>query len=1253
MALKCWIASDPASHVIRRFVARSRRTSLERDRGKKSANGECFSTEQTERSFESRSENASQRAGQGVQDDNWRDSVSSKVVETAWETLCGSIVQEFIYDMWYSSLSPDREFPAEVRRILNKGFGRLAARARKVNLLNVMHDVTELIMEQIELYRDTREALVTAAGNSSLGHDFVSGDVDRREAALKKRLTMDGNLHPALCRPDGDYRMLRAVADGLVGKLLDPSDYKQTITRTVSRELLAGCVLRPLMMWATPYYVNKGLFRVLEGSEQPVRLTPPGPALEARTSALRGNWEYEQRIYRSVQAEIELLNRGKKDEIHSYLPIAAQRSRHRHERSQSCDNVLPAVEFGGRDSRTLKKNIEDTDVVQSARTWSESGAIPRQEGENGLCSDASFVMDKRQNSHAFVTHPGIAMPPLPRTINSKPTLGEDETFAKEANSSMGRSMDAMRSSHRAGEAFRTPERDRLHSIDTNDLLQEESSDGHFVAFLPVGGTSTVTPLRLGGAPDEGTIGRGQGFVGVPTAKVVAADLNSSGAKDFVVYKIRVKDGRGIEWTVSRRYRHFEVLHRQLKGMSGYSYKLPPKRIFTHSQNVDFVEDRRKALDMYLQSVLTSPELAFASSTWEFLKPGSERFDDCLEPRQPVLSKALPRRVMTAVGNALESTGPKKQVVAVVDQVIAKSSSGRPLHHRSASVPNFQELLGCPFPDEPSTSPASSCANDLRTRAGKSDHGNQRSSLDESVHPRESIHEGQQEAEDQCFAANGRGRESQNRQPIPNLKLPRPDTMILKAGSGIFKTATSSARKVKNALSINADPLLSIPSSFFGLHNEQPQHDADAQYDHLESENDEDEDDPFAPKKSRISSSTAHDSIGSGDGDGSRADAASGMRIPFQGSPVRRSRAVTRPSRSRNASPLKYLKRKAASKGMSSKSSGTASETKWKSDVDGSTQRARAFGRDTQRVARREEMDKRNLAISMNLEAAYGELAYDDDDTLRAAVEHIHAVDAFGEDSSSSTPSVASPDRNEKFDNSTRAAQGSKEYDTSKSFFDMFEGSDVACNVSAPLYEMVDCLFQLQTRGFFRRQVYGVARQVLAMAMGDAIDVFLLSKLQYLRQESNIARVIQAIQASLWPGGTWFQYTPAYLAARPDVLASRAMAVEDPVASARARCTSFTTAEGYLDPTGPAPLDEEEVRSAVQQLLLSRAPTALLRLVGRGPYTEGVEDLYEMMQSPAFMKQLGYGLLEIATLHLCPELKSLFRRLDYDAEALMT
>jgi hypothetical protein len=89
--------------------------------------------------------------------------------------------------------------------------------------------------------------------------------------------------------------------------------------------------------------------------------------------------------------------------------------------------------------------------------------------------------------------------------------------------------------------------------------------------------------------------------------VVAAELNTEGSKDVVIYKIRVADSTG-EWTVSRRFRNFESLQRTLKELPGYRVRMPAKRVFTHSQNVEFVEERRHQLDQYLQQILADEAL---------------------------------------------------------------------------------------------------------------------------------------------------------------------------------------------------------------------------------------------------------------------------------------------------------------------------------------------------------------------------------------------------------------------------------------------------------------------------------------------------------------------------------------------------------------------------------------------------------------------------------------------------------------------
>lgn len=53
------------------------------------------------------------------------------------------------------------------------------------------------------------------------------------------------------------------------------------------------------------------------------------------------------------------------------------------------------------------------------------------------------------------------------------------------------------------------------------------------------------------------------------------------------------------------------------------------------------------------------------------------------------------------------------------------------------------------------------------------------------------------------------------------------------------------------------------------------------------------------------------------------------------------------------------------------------------------------------------------------------------------------------------------------------------------------------------------------------QILGLARQLLSLVAGGAIDDWLAQQLRTLRQEHTLSRLILSLQASLWPGGTWF------------------------------------------------------------------------------------------------------------------------------------
>ena len=104
---------------------------------------------------------------------------------------------------------------------------------------------------------------------------------------------------------------------------------------------------------------------------------------------------------------------------------------------------------------------------------------------------------------------------------------------------------------------------------------------------------------------------------VACLQVVVAEMASESGREVVVYKIRVADSRG-EWTVSRRFRSFEALHRNLRDQLGpvlYSLKLPAKRIFSASQGVAFVEERRVQLNGYLAQIVADPVLYGESWLW--------------------------------------------------------------------------------------------------------------------------------------------------------------------------------------------------------------------------------------------------------------------------------------------------------------------------------------------------------------------------------------------------------------------------------------------------------------------------------------------------------------------------------------------------------------------------------------------------------------------------------------------------------------
>lgn len=1083
--------------------------------------------------------------GHRADGNKWRERVQAPVVELAWETLCGSILQEFIYDMWWGLLTPDKDFPRDVRRVLNDAFGELAFRARKTDVKILLRDVAELVMEQIDLFRYTRASIQEGVGEQA----FRQMTAAACERAMQAEMRAEKNLHPALYppgsghAPTGHYKFIRQICDGMTAYLMDKSDFNKIMMRAAARELLAACVIRPIMYYFTPYNINKMVLALLQERVQKRTLREAMDVEEAVAAAasiadkpgtMKGHWEFAQRVLQSQQSEDKSAAPAKgakhRDKQRSHRAEVGKSSeapakpQKQHKRAASMQS-LPETVAG-------PMGLEDAIGSRINAHGDLEGATPHPELTPTCHSSALQTPSEPQAAQAELPQqqvlqekqggPGALQQPADGERGGQPAEGREPPQQKAAPplSQGSAHLEQLRNMYGLAQGegpgsrpsiLRAPQSQA--NMPPSPFMAEgvgpaaDHSAGDAAGRLRERRLSTGSSCQT--SPE---IARTHQFRGRPRAVVVAADLNSEGSKDYVVYKLRVADlGDGTEWTVSRRFRNFESLHRQLREVSAYRLKLPPKRIFLHMQTPEFVEERRQQLDQYLQALLGAGNLGNMPQVMEFLSPDSDLYDT---EDEPGFLKSLGAQMLNAnlnmkraMGDMVEEMDQKRRKgLAVIagrrfldDSEPQRTQSG--LEGRSRSYRDLQRVDSSP----------------------------PRAPLGPPVHP---------------LPPQAMPRRQQPQKEGSSHQVVISGQQVLGAATSIIsKAANVGSRAVSNVKSNVKSTLHTRDDSGAGTDPLR----AERSWDHPDS--------PRSGAASRASSMTA-----AGDSHSSEASRPT----------LQKAESARAPSRFRPD-------------GLE----------------DGPMVRA---GR------RSEDAVTRPLGTG----------------TRSAKQLHVTPKVTLGAQTAGNLMSATATllGRGDDFE----AASGA--------------GLDWEDNIgiSAPLYDIVDEIFGLQSRGFVRRQVFGVARQVLSLVAGSAIDEYLLSQLRLLRQEHTLARLIHGLQNMLWPGGTWFQSAPNYPGKAPP---------RDPnVPPPR---PALVTAEQFLQQPDALPLDHEEINEAVYELLLSKGPPVLVRLIGRNCYQVGMSDVFQMMQSQTFVQQIGYGLLKICVVNLFPELKPLFKQTEMTAQ----
>ncbi|XP_054784664.1 uncharacterized protein LOC129291384 [Prosopis cineraria] len=187
---------------------------------------------------------------------DWRVKVNSPIVEEAIDHFTRHLVSEWVTDLWYSRLTPDKEGPEELVQTLNGVIGEISGRLKNINLIDLLiRDLIHLICTHLELYRVTQAKI----------EKQLSGSVtfEGRDAEIKLALASENKLHPALFSAEAEHKVLQHLMDALMSVTFKPEDLQCSYFRCTVRELLSCAVMRPVLNLASPRFINERIESVV------------------------------------------------------------------------------------------------------------------------------------------------------------------------------------------------------------------------------------------------------------------------------------------------------------------------------------------------------------------------------------------------------------------------------------------------------------------------------------------------------------------------------------------------------------------------------------------------------------------------------------------------------------------------------------------------------------------------------------------------------------------------------------------------------------------------------------------------------------------------------------------------------------------------------------------------------------------------------------------------------------------------------
>ncbi|KAH6791599.1 phox domain-containing protein [Perilla frutescens var. hirtella] len=614
----------------------------------------------------------------------WKRKIDSPLVEAAVQDFVNKLLHDFVKDLWYSEITPDREAPELIHDIVMDVLGEVSIRIKELNLVDLLtRDAVDLIGVHLDLFRRNQAAIgVDVMGTLSS---------EERDERLKHHLMDSKELHPALISPESEYKVLQRLMAGLLAVVLRPREAQSPLVRCIARELLTCLVVQPLMNFASPLYINELIeYIILAYNNEGFRESSndQSPIVAGHNNEHQVSREHGQSSESNLRKE-------------TGLPLA----------QWDHENILEADSSGG---PLLSSTTDDEPTHARHAEWAKpfDAATQRRtevlmpENLENMWTIGRNYKKKIQKKGALGVRasevPYSVSGPLPEVLKQKPGKYpriEDKASMQlpprplQETQSTGLNIDALSTSQEHNKEVVPKRSSAVIELDNPAVISHEHRN-------KLKRSNSTSDLRVQLNLEDMYDSKGSGPIinefysadanklnvrslmsnsdivlrheGVHAPKlrcrVIGAYFEKLGSKSFAVYSIAVTDANSSTWFVKRRYRNFERLHRHLKDIPNYTLHLPPKRIFSSSTEDAFVHQRCIQLDKYLQELLSIANVAEQHEVWDFLSASSKNYSF---GKSSSVMRSLAVNVDDAVDDIL------RQFKGVSDGLMLKVAAGSP------------------------------------------------------------------------------------------------------------------------------------------------------------------------------------------------------------------------------------------------------------------------------------------------------------------------------------------------------------------------------------------------------------------------------------------------------------------------------------------------------------------------------------------------------------------------------------------------